>query len=76
VTEDPQASELRTRHRVACHFAEELLHTTRRDELVRDAAAASSPLLTTPDEAIAPVTPPEQGSGDTGSLFDPGDELH
>jgi hypothetical protein len=76
VTEDPQPRELRPQHRVACHFAEELLDTARRDQLVRDAAAASSPLLTTADEAIAPVTPPQQGSGDTGSLFDPGDELH
>ncbi len=75
VTEDPVTRELRPGHRVACHFAEELLDPTGRDALVRDAAAASSPTLTTPDEATAPVAALQDVS-DTGSVFDPGDELH
>jgi oligopeptide/dipeptide ABC transporter ATP-binding protein len=75
VTEEPQPRELRPSHQVACHFSEELLDDTRRDELVRQAADRSSPTAVAPDEAIAPLTP-EPGSGDTGSIFDPGNELH
>jgi oligopeptide/dipeptide ABC transporter ATP-binding protein len=76
VIEEPQPRELRPSHQVACHFSEELLDDGRRDELVRQAAYRSSATAVTPDEAIGPVTPPEEGSGDTGSVFDPGDELH
>jgi peptide/nickel transport system ATP-binding protein len=76
VTDDPQPRELRPSHRVACHFAEELMDDTRRDALVRQAADRSSPTRVTPDEAIAPTSTPQERSGDTGSVFDPGDELH
>ena len=43
VTDDPSLRELTPGHEVACHFAEELRGADRRDELVRQAAAASSP---------------------------------
>ncbi len=74
VTEDPATRELRPRHGVACHFAEELLDSDRRRSLINEAAAASSASVTTADEAVAP-TRPTGGAADTGSLFDPGDEL-
>ena len=73
VTEDPALRELRPGHQVACHFAEELDQGERRDELIRDAAAASSPVAVSEDEATGPTSPPS--SADTGGLFDPGDEI-
>ena len=72
VTEDPPLRELRPEHSVACHFAEELDTGERRDQLIRDAADHSSPTDVAEDEESGPTAPP---SADSGSLFDPGDEV-
>ncbi|HEX5397118.1 MAG TPA: ABC transporter ATP-binding protein, partial [Candidatus Limnocylindria bacterium] len=73
VTEDPPLRELRPEHSVACHFAEELDMGERRDQLIRDAAAHSSPTDVAEDEESGPTTAPP--SADSGSPFDPGDEV-
>jgi oligopeptide/dipeptide ABC transporter ATP-binding protein len=73
VTEDPPLRELRPQHSVACHFAEELDQGERRDQLIREAAAHSSPTAVTDDEVSGPMT--SAGGSDSGSLFDPGDEV-
>jgi peptide/nickel transport system ATP-binding protein len=72
VTDDPALRELTSGHEVACHFAEELRGADRRTERVRQAAAASSPLALT-DEQAGPVRATPQP--DDGSVFDPGSEL-
>jgi oligopeptide/dipeptide ABC transporter ATP-binding protein len=72
VTDDPALRELTPGHEVACHFAEELRGADRRTERVRQAAAASSPLAMT-DEQAGPVRATPQP--DDGSVFDPGSEL-
>ncbi len=73
VTEDPVLRDLRPQHSVACHFAEELEQGERREALIRDAAAHSSPTSVTEEEDSGPTTP--QAPADSGSLFDPGDEV-
>ncbi len=73
VTEDPVLRELRPAHAVACHFAEELEDASRRDELVGNAADESSAATVSADESTGPAVPPR--STDSGSLFDPGDEV-
>jgi oligopeptide/dipeptide ABC transporter ATP-binding protein len=73
VTEDPALRELRPAHHVACHFAEELDQGDRRDELIREAAAHSSPVAISDEEATGPTAPPS--NADSGGLFDPGDEI-
>ena len=74
VTEDPALRELRPAHAVACHFAENLEAGERRDTLIREAAAHSSPTAVTDEEMAGPPMPPDRG--DSGSVFDPGDEVH
>jgi oligopeptide/dipeptide ABC transporter ATP-binding protein len=72
VTDDPALRELTPGHEVACHFAEELRGADRRTERVRQAAAASSPVAMT-DEQAGPVRATPQP--DDGSVFDPGSEV-
>jgi peptide/nickel transport system ATP-binding protein len=72
VTDDPALRELTPGHEVACHFAEELRGADRRTERVRQAAAASSPVAMT-DEQAEPVRATPQP--DDGSVFDPGSEV-
>jgi peptide/nickel transport system ATP-binding protein len=55
VTERPELRVLRPDHGVACHFAEELNESVRREQLIATAAAATSG-RTTPDEELV-VTP-------------------
>jgi oligopeptide/dipeptide ABC transporter ATP-binding protein len=69
VTELPTLRELQPGHRVACHFAEELMGKTRRDELITAAASHSSGRATAPEEAVTPE--PIQPDADSG-FFGPG----
>ncbi|MDQ2934128.1 MAG: ATP-binding cassette domain-containing protein, partial [Chloroflexota bacterium] len=51
VTDDPALRELTPGHEVACHFGEELRNADRRNELLGQAAAASSPIAIVEDDA-------------------------
>ncbi len=56
-TDRPELRVLRPDHAVACHFAEELLDVTRREQAIATAAASSS-ARAAGGEAAAPVHPP------------------
>ena len=66
-TERPEVREMSTGHGVACHFAEELADTAKRDSLIGSAAAHSSGRAVADEEVITPPLPPP----DTGGLFGP-----
>jgi peptide/nickel transport system ATP-binding protein/oligopeptide transport system ATP-binding protein len=70
VTERPVMRSLIGEHEVACHFAEELLPGTRRDQLISEAARTSSPFATSDAEAVTPIggSPIDAGGG----MFDRG----
>jgi peptide/nickel transport system ATP-binding protein len=70
-TERPALRPVRGEHRVACHYAEELLPGDRRDQLIADAARVSSPFATAPEEEAGP---PARRPPDEGGLFDRGAE--
>jgi len=70
VDETPALRELQPGHRVACHFAEELTATGRRDELITAAAGHSSGRATAPEEAVTPE-PAQPDPADDG-FFAPG----
>ena len=53
VAESPPLREMLPGHRVACHFAEEIMGGERRDQLLADAAAHSHAADTSEDEAVA-----------------------
>jgi peptide/nickel transport system ATP-binding protein len=77
-TDSPPLRELRAGHRVACHYAEELLAGPGRDERIAGAARTTSAFQTGPEEAAAPTGPPP---ADTGGIFDrgtgePSEETH
>jgi oligopeptide transport system ATP-binding protein len=74
VTDDPALRQLTPGHEVACHFAEELRGADRRGELVRQAAAASSP-GTVPDEDAGPTPVGSLPRPPDGPVFDPGSEV-
>jgi peptide/nickel transport system ATP-binding protein/oligopeptide transport system ATP-binding protein len=57
---------------VACHWAEELVEPTRREQLISRAAAASSARVVTEDEEAGPSTPPPS---DAGGVFDRGTDV-
>ncbi|MDQ2934528.1 MAG: dipeptide/oligopeptide/nickel ABC transporter ATP-binding protein, partial [Chloroflexota bacterium] len=76
VTDDPALRELTPGHEVACHFAEELRGADRRSELVRQAAAASSQVAITDEDAgTTPGGATPRRPQDGGSVFDPGSEV-
>ncbi len=58
VVESPELRQLRPGHHVACHFAEELAGTERRDQLITQAASHSDPRATDDEEAVAPIEAP------------------
>ncbi|HET6379677.1 MAG TPA: dipeptide ABC transporter ATP-binding protein [candidate division Zixibacteria bacterium] len=68
----PEAGGPAADQQVACHWAEELLELTRREQLVSRAAAISSAREVTEDEAAGPTGP---APTDTGGVFDRGDGL-
>ncbi|MGI8871002.1 MAG: oligopeptide/dipeptide ABC transporter ATP-binding protein [Candidatus Limnocylindria bacterium] len=70
VDERPAVREMETGHRVACHFAEELIEPTRREALISTAAAATSGRTSGEEEAVTPAGPPPP---DTGGIFGPSD---
>jgi oligopeptide/dipeptide ABC transporter ATP-binding protein len=55
VAESPDLREMMPGHRVACHFAEEIMGGERREQLLADAAARTHASDTSPDEAVAPT---------------------
>jgi peptide/nickel transport system ATP-binding protein len=69
VTERPRLRELLPKHQAACHFAEDLVDPARRQELVADAAKATTGRTVADEEAV--TAPDIQAPADSGSLFDP-----
>jgi oligopeptide/dipeptide ABC transporter ATP-binding protein len=69
-TETPTLRQLQPGHEVACHFAEEIMTTPRRDELITAAAGHSSGRMTAPEEAVTPE-PTQPKPADDG-FFAPG----
>jgi oligopeptide/dipeptide ABC transporter ATP-binding protein len=69
VTERPRLRELLPMHQAACHFAEDLVDPARRQELVADAAKATTGRTVADEEAV--TAPDIQAPADSGSLFDP-----
>jgi oligopeptide/dipeptide ABC transporter ATP-binding protein len=70
-TEDPTLRELAPGHTVACHYAEEMVRSDRREQLVEAGAEHSSATEVAEDEAIEPQ-PGELGDVDSGSFFERG----
>ncbi|HEY8707893.1 MAG TPA: oligopeptide/dipeptide ABC transporter ATP-binding protein [Burkholderiaceae bacterium] len=69
-TERPVLRELAPEHHVACHFAEDLLSSERREALTDAAAEHSSVRDTSEDEVVAPAPEP---AAEDGSFFGGGD---
>ncbi|MEO5985924.1 MAG: oligopeptide/dipeptide ABC transporter ATP-binding protein [Candidatus Limnocylindria bacterium] len=65
--ESPELRALAGGHRVACHFAEELLDADRRDELVSAAAVHSNARQILPEESVEP--PATRPNPDAGNFF-------
>ncbi len=65
VAESPDLREMLPGHRVACHFAEEIMGGERREQLLADAAARTHAGDTADDEAVAPIDlrPEDDGGG-------------
>jgi oligopeptide transport system ATP-binding protein len=76
VTDDPALRELTPGHEVACHFGEELRNADRRNELLGQAAAASSPIAIVEDDAgVTAMGATPQRDDDHGPILDPGSEV-
>ncbi len=71
VAESPSLREMRTGHRVACHFAEELMDDDRREHLLTIGARHSDARDVADDEAVGPTEPPQAPPED--ETFFPGD---
>ena len=69
--ESPSLREMRTGHRVACHFAEELMDDDRREHLLTIGARHSDARDVADDEAVGPTEPPHTPPED--ETFFPGD---
>ena len=70
VEERPILRELLPEHSTACHFGEELVKASRRDELMTAAAKATTGRTVAAEEDLA--QPIVDKPADSGSIFDPG----
>jgi peptide/nickel transport system ATP-binding protein len=71
VAEGPALREMRPGHRVACHFAEELMDADRREHLLTIGARHSDARDVADDEVVGPTEPPQTPPED--ETFFPGD---
>ena len=71
-TESPALRQLLPGHAVACHFAEELAGSARRDRLIEEAARTSDAREPAPEETVTPadVRPPDDSGGFFGDTSD------
>ena len=74
--ETPELREMAPGHRVACHYAEELMGGERREQLLTIAARHSDARAVSEDETTAPTdlppTPPEEATFFPGDVGEPG----
>jgi peptide/nickel transport system ATP-binding protein len=78
VAEAPDLREMLPGHRVACHFAEEIMGGERRDQLLADAATRTHASDTSEDEATAPtdLRPEDEGGFYADDMLGTHDERH